>query len=175
MVFLLSVLLNTYLTKQGSKEEVINQENRVYAIAKQFGYLINLLKYCIKTIIIKLMEFNYLSGLAGGEENGEKGYMLTFAIAYLRDLGFDYYVIAESFETSAPWDRVSELIRNVKACIQRACKEQGVTYPVYASARVTQVYDAGACIYFYFAIYHYGIKDPIKVYNYVESAARGKL
>ena len=74
-------------------------------------------------------------GLPAGEENGEKGYMLTFAIAYLRDLGFDYYIIAESFETSAPWDRVSELIRNVKKCLERSCKSQGVQYPIYSSAR----------------------------------------
>lgn len=61
--------------------------------------------------------------------------MLTFAIAYLRDLGFDYYIIAESFETSAPWDRVTELIRNVKHCIENSCKNAGVQYPVYTSAR----------------------------------------
>jgi len=47
----------------------------------------------------------YNRGLPGGAENGERGYMLTFAIAYIRDLGFDYYIVAESFETSVPWDR----------------------------------------------------------------------
>ena len=60
--------------------------------------------------------------------------MLTFAIAYLRDLGFDYCVIAESFETSAPWDRVSDMIRNVKKCLERASKNAGVQYPIFASA-----------------------------------------
>lgn len=60
--------------------------------------------------------------------------MLTFAIAYLRDLGFDYYIIAESFETSAPWDRVSDLIKNVKKCLVRTSKSSGVQYPVYVSA-----------------------------------------
>ena len=79
--------------------------------------------------------FLSIRGLPAGEENGEKGYMLTFAIAYLRDLGFDYYIIAESFETSAPWDRVQELVRNVKECVQIACKKGGVQYPVYTSAR----------------------------------------
>ncbi len=61
--------------------------------------------------------------------------MLTFAIAYLRDLAFEYYVIAESFETSAPWDRVLELVKNVKACVHRQSKIGGVQHPVYASAR----------------------------------------
>ena len=117
----------------------------------------------------------FVRGLAGGEENGEKGYMLTFAIAYLRDLGFDYYIIAESFETSAPWDRVSELIRNVKMCLERACHSAGVQYPIYSSARVTQVYDSGACIYFYFAINYYGLGDPVKLYNEIEAAARDEI
>ena len=31
--------------------------------------------------------------------------------------------------------------------------------------RVTQVYDAGACIYFYFGINYYGINDPVKLYR----------
>ncbi len=38
-------------------------------------------------------------------ENGKRGYLLTFVIAYLRDIGFEYRYLAESFETSAPWDR----------------------------------------------------------------------
>ena len=87
--------------------------------------------------------------MAAGEENGEKGYMLTFAIAYLRDLGFDYYIIAESFETSAPWDRVSDLIKNVKKGLERSCKNAGVQYPIYSSARVTQVYDSGTLLFYF--------------------------
>lgn len=139
------------LVFEGNKEDVASHEIKLYSIAKQF------------------------SGLPAGEENGEKGYMLTFAIAYLRDLGFDYYIVAESFETSAPWDRVSELIRNVKKCLERSSKTCGVQYPIYSSARVTQVYDAGACIYFYFAINYYGINDPVKLYNDIEAAARDEI
>lgn len=60
--------------------------------------------------------------------------MLTFAIAYLRDLGLDYYVISESFETSAPWDKVSSLIKNVKHTLKVTCKKAGIQYPIYSSA-----------------------------------------
>lgn len=139
------------LVFEGNKEEVTSHEIKIYSIAKQFG------------------------GLPAGEENGEKGYMLTFSIAYLRDLGFDYYVIAESFETSAPWDRVSDLIKNVKKCLEMKCKTLGVLYPCFTSARVTQVYDSGACIYFYFAINYYGLNDPVKLYNDIETAARDEI
>ncbi len=41
--------------------------------------------------------------------------------------------------------------------------------------RVTQVYDVGACIYFYFGINYYGLSDPIKLYNDVEAAARDEV
>lgn len=60
--------------------------------------------------------------MPAGAENGRYGYMLTFAIAYLRvpsfasppwmewswrlkDMGFEYACIGESFETSVPWDK----------------------------------------------------------------------
>lgn len=70
--------------------------------------------------------------------------MLTYVIAYIRDLGLDYSVVAESFETSVPWDRVLDLCRNTKDRIQRECKERGVNFDPYISCRVTQTYDAGA-------------------------------
>ena len=42
-----------------------------------------------------------------GPNNGERGYFLTFAIAYLRDFAMDYELIGESFETSIPWNNVA--------------------------------------------------------------------
>lgn len=39
-------------------------------------------------------------GMKGGPENGLRGYLLTFLIAYTRDLALQYAVAAESFETS---------------------------------------------------------------------------
>lgn len=69
--------------------------------------------------------------------------MLTYVIAYIRDLGLEYSVVAESFETSVPWDRVLDLCRNTKDRILRECKERGVYFSPYVSCRVTQTYDAG--------------------------------
>ncbi|NWR93328.1 ADAS protein, partial [Furnarius figulus] len=64
------------------------------------------------------------------------------------DLGLDYYVIGESFETSVPWDSF-------------VCN-------AVLFNRVTQTYDAGACVYFYFAFNYRGISDPIHVYEQIE-------
>ncbi|KAK5613836.1 hypothetical protein CRENBAI_015716 [Crenichthys baileyi] len=136
---------------EGDRERVLQHEKQVYDIAAKFG------------------------GLAAGEDNGQRGYMLTFVIAYLRDLGMDYYVIGESFETSVPWDRVLDICRNVKARIIRECKDRGVQFPPLSTCRVTQTYDAGACVYFYFAFNYRGLSDPVHVYEQVERAAREEI
>uniref|UniRef100_A0A671Q2V6 Alkylglycerone-phosphate synthase n=1 Tax=Sinocyclocheilus anshuiensis TaxID=1608454 RepID=A0A671Q2V6_9TELE len=93
----------------------------------------------------------------------------------VQDLGMDYYVIGESFETSVPWDRVLDLCRNVKERIVRECKERGVQFPPLSTCRVTQTYDAGACVYFYFAFNYRGLSDPVHVYEQVEHAAREEI
>lgn len=136
---------------EGAKKDVDAQEKRVYEIAAQFG------------------------GLAGGAENGERGYMLTFAIAYIRDLGFEYYIVAESFETSVPWDRCLDLCTNVKDRLHRECKERGIQFPPYITCRVTQCYDAGACVYFYFGFNYRGIQNPVQMYEDIEACARDEI
>ncbi|XP_045875169.1 alkyldihydroxyacetonephosphate synthase, peroxisomal isoform X2 [Meles meles] len=136
---------------EGDREKVLQHEKQVYDIAAKFG------------------------GLAAGEDNGQRGYLLTYVIAYLRDLGLEYYVLGESFETSAPWDRVVDLCRNVKERITRECKEKGVQFAPLSTCRVTQTYDAGACIYFYFAFNYRGISDPLTVFEQTEAAAREEI
>lgn len=77
-------------------------------------------------------------------------------------------VLGESFETSVPWDKVLSLCRNVKELMKREAKAQGVTHPVLANCRVTQVYDAGACVYFYFGFNARGLKNGLEVYDRIE-------
>ena len=50
---------------EGSRSDVHHLEERLYIIAAAYG------------------------GMPAGEENGLRGYTLTFVIAYLRDLGFE--------------------------------------------------------------------------------------
>ncbi|NXU27929.1 ADAS protein, partial [Thalassarche chlororhynchos] len=64
--------------------------------------------------------------------------------------------------------RVLDLCRNVKERIVRECKEKGVQFAPFFTCRVTQTYDAGACVYFYFAFNYRGISDPIHVYEQIE-------
>ncbi|NXU01163.1 ADAS protein, partial [Buphagus erythrorhynchus] len=75
------------------------------------------------------------------------------------DLGLDYYVIGESFETSVPWDRT-----NTNPHRAGKPKEKG-----------TQQNDAGACVYFYFAFNYRGISDPVHVYEQIEVMYKGTI
>ncbi|XP_046403429.1 alkyldihydroxyacetonephosphate synthase [Ischnura elegans] len=140
------------LVFEGDPEDVALQETKIYAIAKEYG------------------------GVPAGQTNGERGYMLTFVIAYIRDLGLEYNVVSESFETSVPWDRTIALCRNVKYRVAQECKVHGVKH-FLITCRVTQTYDAGACVYFYFAFNYSDIvgKDPVEVYEEIEASARNEI
>jgi alkyldihydroxyacetonephosphate synthase len=117
-------------------------------------------------------------GMVGGPENGMRGYMLTYLIAYTRDLALTHGVAAESFETSCPWQKVSSLCRRVKARIYDEAAKLGFTSErVWVSFRVTQLYETGAAVYVYFTLYHKGF-DTDKVVHYyeiVEDAARDEV
>ena len=78
------------------------------------------------------------NGMAGGAENGQKGYLLTYLIAYTRDFAFNYFVVAESFETSVAWSGVSNLCRRVNQRLSDEAKREGFTANhVWTSFRVT--------------------------------------
>lgn len=43
------------------------------------------------------------------------------------------------------------------------------------SCRVTQTYDAGAAVYFYFGFNYGGIDDPVAAYEHIENSARDEI
>lgn len=141
----------TMLFEGDSASEISATESKVYAIAAKYG------------------------GVKAGEENGIRGYFLTYMIAYLRDFGLDYSFCGDSFETSVPWGNVMSVCTNVKETIRRICLECKVKAPPFISCRVTQTYDTGACIYFYFGFLWTGLADPLAVFEAVEDGAREEI
>jgi len=140
------------IVMEGSVKEVAIQEEKLNSIGIQYH------------------------GIPAGENNGKRGYQLTFVIAYIRDIGMDFGMVAESFETSAPWDRVVHVVNNAKQCLERECISRKFSH-YFISARVTQVYDAGACIYFYFG-FNYGsmhVLEAVHVYEELETLARNEI
>jgi alkyldihydroxyacetonephosphate synthase len=136
---------------EGSREEVEFQEGVFYRIAKSHG------------------------GMKAGAKNGERGYQLTFSIAYIRDLTFTHWAIAESFETSVPWSRALELYERVQARVRREHEARRLPGNPFFTGRITQVYTSGVCIYFYLGFYCKGVSDPIRQYSELEHAAREEI
>jgi alkyldihydroxyacetonephosphate synthase len=139
------------LVFEGTKEEVERQEKLVYRLAKKH------------------------KGFKGGAENGRRGYMLTFGIAYIRDFVLEHNILGESFETSVPWSQAQELVDRVKRAIYEAHDERKLPGRPFVSCRVTQIYETGCCIYFYMAFYAKGVADAVGAYHEIESVARKEV
>ena len=136
---------------EGSREEVAAQERVVYRLARRRG------------------------GMAAGAENGERGYQLTFAIAYIRDFMLEHWVIAESFETSVPWSEALAVCANVKQRVFQEHGKRGLPGRPFISVRVTQLYATGVCLYFYLAFHYKGVERPSAVFAELERAARDEI
>jgi alkyldihydroxyacetonephosphate synthase len=139
------------LVFEGTRHEVGRQERDVYRLAKRHG------------------------GFRGGAENGRRGYMLTFGIAYIRDFVLQHGIVGESFETSVPWSGAAALIERVRERVLAAHRSRGLPGRPFFSCRVTQLYETGCCIYFYMAFHGGGVPDAVGVYHEIEMEAREEV
>jgi alkyldihydroxyacetonephosphate synthase len=139
------------LVFEGTAAEVALQEKQLYGLAKKWR------------------------GIKAGAENGVRGYQLTFSIAYIRDFVMNYFLLAESFETSVSWSQALALCENVKKRLYAEHAERGLPGRPFVTCRVTQVYQTGVCVYFYFGYYFKGLKNPSEVFAEMEVAARQEI
>ncbi|MDB4916394.1 MAG: oxidase [Gemmatimonadetes bacterium] len=114
-------------------------------------------------------------GMRAGAENGRKGYELTFGIAYLRDFIMKHHIIAESFETSVAWSDALALCTNVKRRLVSEYQARTLPGIPFVTCRVTQLYQTGVAVYFYFGFVHKGVDRPDEVYAELENAARDEI
>ncbi len=103
------------IVMEGTAEEVAYQQKVISKLAKQFN------------------------GIAGGEGNGRRGYMLTYAIAYIRDYLAQYHIIGETYETTVPWDRVTPVIEAVDRRAKELHEAANLPGKPYVSPRITQL------------------------------------
>jgi len=139
------------LVFEGSRDQVAREDAVVRRLAKRHG------------------------GMRAGAENGKKGYQLTFGIAYFRDFIMKHYILGESFETSVPWSEVLPLCANVKRRLTEEYVARKLPGIPFITARVTQLYQTGVAVYFYFGFYHKGVERPAEVYAELEHAARDEI
>lgn len=133
---------------EGSKQEVAHQKETIKSLAKQN------------------------QGLIAGGKNGQRGYMLTFAIAYIRDLLFNFHILGETFETTVPWSQVEQVCNSVSAAIEEEHKKHNLPGKPYLSYRITQLYHTSVCIYFTHAMYAKGIDNPESALSKIEHSLR---
>jgi alkyldihydroxyacetonephosphate synthase len=139
------------LVFEGTQAEVQQQQRELYRIAARHG------------------------GMKAGADGGRRGYQLTYSIAYIRDFLMNYYIIAESFETSVAWSDALALCSNVKRRLTEEYERRKLPGKPFMTARVTQVYRTGVCIYFYFGFHYQGIPNPQEVYLELENIARDEI
>ena len=111
-------------------------------------------------------------GLCAGSDIGKAGYNMTYAIAYIRDFAMTYGFLAESFETFVPWSKVAKLIISTKNCLYREHSGRALPGQPIVSCRITQLYDEGVCVYFYFCMNFENVPNPSEVFSDIELAAR---
>lgn len=136
------------IVMEGSPSEVRHQREVIFRVARRHG------------------------GVSGGSTNGRRGYTLTFGIAYIRDFFNQFGVLGETFETSAPWDRIEEIGQAVERELTEQCRARGVRGRPYLSYRVTQTYQTGVCIYCTMGFSGKGLERPVEIYHEIERRLR---
>ena len=139
------------LVYEGTRQQVATEETAVRALTKRHG------------------------GMRAGAENGKKGYQLTFGIAYFRDFIMNHYILGESFETSVSWSQALALCANVKRRLTDEFAARSLPGVPFITCRITQLYQTGVAVYFYFGFYHKGVDHPDAVYAELEHAARDEI
>jgi len=139
------------IVMEGTAAEVAYQEKQVYRIAQKYG------------------------GIAGGAGNGRRGYMLTYAIAYIRDFLADYHVLGETYETTVPWSKVLDVCNAIAQKVDEQHRAYNLPGRPYISPRITQVYHTGVCIYFTHGFCAKGVEQPEEVFSAIERSLRQSI
>jgi alkyldihydroxyacetonephosphate synthase len=123
-----------------------------------------------KSIIKNLVQ--QYGGMLAGSQNGQRGYMLTFAIAYIRDFFMNFHMIGETFETTVPWNKIKQVCDSVEEKIIAEHAKYKIPGKPYLSYRITQLYHTSVCIYFTCALYTKGLEKPEEILSAIEHSLR---
>ena len=139
------------IVSEGTKEEVDYQQRKVSRLAKKY------------------------KGVIGGPGNGKRGYMLTYAIAYVRDFAAKYQIMGETMETTVPWSKIQEVIDATSEKIVELHKQYNLPGKPYISYRIPQIYHTGVCIYFMLGMSVKGVDKPEEKFSEVEHSLRATI
>lgn len=111
-------------------------------------------------------------GLIAGANNGQRGYALTFAIAYIRDFLLSLQIIGETFETTIPWSQIQSVCQAVEDKLNQEHQRYNFPGKPYLSYRVTQLYHTSVCVYFTMGLYTKGVDNPAEKVSKIEHILR---
>ena len=138
----------TTFLMEGSQNEIAYQEKNILKLAKQHG------------------------GLVGGPGNGKRGYLLTFAIAYVRDFLTDFHIIGETMETTVPWSKIKPVCEAASNTLFELHKKHNLPGKPYISYRIPQIYHTGVCIYFMLGMSVENVPNAEDLFGEIEHAIR---
>ena len=136
------------IVMEGTTREVNHQEKNITKLAKKHH------------------------GVIGGAGNGKRGYMLTYAIAYVRDFAAKYQIMGETMETTVPWSKIQDVIDATTKKLEMLHQENNLPGKPYISYRIPQIYHTGVCIYFMLGISVKGVSDPEEKFSKIEHSMR---
>ena len=139
------------IVSEGTKEEEDYQQRKVSRLAKKH------------------------KGVIGGPGNGKRGYMLTYAIAYVRDFAAKYQIMGETMETTVPWSKIQEVIDATSEKIVELHKQYNLPGKPYISYRIPQIYHTGVCIYFMLGMSVKGVEKPEEKFGEIEHSLRATI
>jgi len=88
-------------------------------------------------------------GLNTGSGAGASWYKGRFELPYLRDTLLDHGVMVDTFETCAPWSRLTALYQGIREATQQALEREAGGG--YLMCHLSHAYPDGASLYFTFA------------------------
>jgi alkyldihydroxyacetonephosphate synthase len=111
-------------------------------------------------------------GIVSGAKNGQRGYMLTFAIAYIRDFMLQFNILGETFETTVPWGRVQQVCKSVEEKLHQEHQKYHLPGKPFLTYRITQLYHTSVCIYFTLCIYTKNVDNPEVIVSEIDHSLR---
>ena len=136
------------IVMEGTSEEVSYQKKKINKLAKS------------------------CKGMIGGSGNGKRGFMLTYAIAYVRDFVSDYQIMGETMETTVSWSNIQNVINAVSEKLNELHSLYKMPGKPYVSYRIPQIYHTGVCIYFMLGMSVKGIDEPEEKFSQIEHTLR---
>lgn len=113
------------------------------------------------------------SGLNGGSKNGRDAYLWTYTNAYVRDALFDLGFIFDSLEPSVIWERCVPLIEAIRNTWNAEMQQRKLDNLL--AIRISQIYDTGACVYFYYGIGATSDKDQLETFEELTEILRAAI